>query len=806
MMMASNAAGSNYSAVMPWQTNDYKELEGAINQLANISDQINRRWAQKWFENFQFVLGNQDLRWSRQWDFAFDSDTLGQQAGISRRQQTNYSRVVLESLSGHIYNQLPELYFEQKYESSSRGARLAHLMEALKNAYDVRMSMHESFDMASVTYVLYSKCYACISWDKNQGGMFKRAKQAPTKVPKMITTQSIDPNSGENITVPIPALGADGKPIMIDSWEDVIGDDGKPIQETFRFGDVNVEMLTPFEIRMDPNAKCFSKIKWIQRIRVMDYDEFRQEYGNQEGIIKERFDKVQGGTIYSPAQSLAIRHFLRTTFSAPPSLDYGGRSTTSPMALLKNKIFVVEHYDRPTEGHDKNPTPWLKEGRRTVLANGYIVLVSTPQYRTNKQDGWHPIVEAKWMPISPSIESSGPFSDIVAKNREVNLTDTLMTMATSRQSGSMMLINNASGLDRSKITGEPGEVHEVSGDPSRAASYVADKNPIPAHVTEYRQILKDDIYELSGAKESLRGDASQRATSGYMAKLEEERERKRLSRASNNFESFIVGVYEKQFACIQQNAIKMDESVVSMIKRSTDGQVSESDIVAFLNGPIDFGVDIGMTAGSMRTKSKATMQANAMEVMSLQAVQQRLVTDPLILDEFLDFMEVDVFRDMNSAHKDRARKENTEWMEFNKIKDPMQAQLAAADMPVVIWDDDDNIHLREHKMDFVKNFDNYKRNVNVMHIYHIHCATHEQQLKAKQQQQDPSLVQAAGQMEAGATAAAQAKELMNQQPGGLASTVQTFKQAKLAEEMAAMKGQAQMASTEIGKPPQDMGA
>lgn len=801
--MGSRISGSNYSSVMPWQTNDFRELEGSINQLANIVDQINRRWAQKWFENFQFVLGNQDLRWSRQWDFAFDADTLGQQAGMSKRQQTNYSRVVLESLSGHIYNQLPELYFDQKYESSSRGARLAHLLEAMKNAYDERMCLHEAFDMASVTFVLYSKTYACITWDKNQGGMFKRTKQAPTKVPKMTTTQSIDPITGENMIVPMPMMAADGKPVMIDAWEDVIGEDGKPVQETFKFGDANVEMLTPFEVRMDPNAKTFSKAKWIQRIRVMDYDDFMSEYSIQEGVIKDKIDKVQGGTIYSPAQSLAIRHFIRTTFSAPPSLDYGGRSTTSPMSLLKNKVFVVEHYDRPTEGHYKNPTPWLKEGRRTVLANGYLVLVSTPQYRTNKQDGWHPFVEAKWMPIPPSVEASGPFSDVVAKNREVNLTDTLMTMATSRQSGSMMLINNASGLDRSKITGEPGEIHEVAGDPSRAASYVADKNPIPAHVTNYRQILTDDIWLISGAKDSLRGEAGANATSGYMLKLEEERERKRLTRAGNNFEKFISSTYEKLYACIQQNAIKFDESVVAMIKRSTDGAVTDSDVVAFLNGPIDFGVDIGVSAGSMRTKSKATEQANAMEVMALPAAQQKVAADPLLFDEFLDFMDVKILRDISSIHKDRSRKENTEFMEFAKIRNPQMMQQAIADMPVVIWDDDDMIHLREHKADFIKNFDAYKRNPTIMSIYHQHCALHEQNLKAKQQMQDPSVAQQAAGMEQRAEQTAMAKQQMNSQPMGLAQAVQTFRDQKAAEQVAAMQGQGQMATTELGKAPQE---
>jgi len=763
--------------IQPWQTNDFRELQSSINSLTNNADFANRRWAQKWFETFQFILGNQSLRWSKNYDFAVDSDNIAQDYSHDRRSQSNYSRVAVESLASMVYSQLPELYFNAKYDDSAATQRLTRLFEGLKTCYDERLQLHDEFDFASVAYVMYSLVYSKVSWNSVAGSRVRRPKQSVTQKPRMTSVIEIDPITGERRSVPVPLTNAEGEPVMMEAYEDMIGEDGNPIYEAVTTGDTVIDMLTPFEVLPDFAAKTFAKMKWIQQVRVMDYDDFMQEYYSQPGAITEVMDRIQGGMISGPAQNTATRHLMRTLYSSPPTMDSQGRSFASPYSFFKNKVFVVEHYDRPTEGHPLRPTPWLAEGRRVVMANGYLCAVSTPQYRTNKLDGWHPFCQARWMPLAQVGQSSGPMADSIQKNREINLTDSLVSHAVQRDSASILLVNETLGLDKSKLTGEPGQVHYVSGDPSSAASYLRNGQPLPALVTQYRQQQKDDLYEISGAMESLRGQSSPGATSGYQARLYEERERKRMTKATNNWENFIANTYMKAFSCIQQNAVLMDPNVVSRIQRSTEGQVSTDDVLAFINGPMDFGVDVTVKAGSMRTKSVASKQADIAEAMSNPAVSQRVMEDPAMLDAYLDAMEIDTFRDMSSIHRERAKKENM-WF-FDALRmGAAQLQSLMGSAPAVLEQDDDMQHYMEHVKEFIKNQDRYQRNPALFAAMLEHMENHKTCAAVKADKQHPLMMRVFPRLFAQTAGVAQGADLKN---APLREIVDMFRTQKLKE-------------------------
>lgn len=794
----SDAAALRYMhSVMPWTTNDLMKLENAIQGLALQADYINRRWSQKWFENFQFVLGNHYLKWSRQFDFAIDTDFLRSTTDSQKRSQTNISRTVLESLAAMIYTQLGDVDCNAKYDSSSRGLRLARVIESLVETYNERLNLHEELDAASVIYVMFNKVYAAITFNKTKGSTFKRPKQQLVKVPKMTTMLSQDPLTGEQAVVPKPMFDQSGQPIMMESWENVLGPDGQPILEYVKTGDSDIEIHTPMEVASDPMSKTFSKSQWVERYRVMDYDLAMAEYGDDPGAIAEAIDKVAPGAVAAPIRNMAIRHFLRTVFAIPPVLDFSGQLNLTSLFMLRNKVFVVEHYDRPSEGHRKNPTPWLSQGRRSILINGRLCVVSTPQYRVNNDLGWHPLVEAKWLPLAPSIQSSGPMSDTVQKNRELNMTDSLISLALQRQAGSTLLVNENSGIDKNKWSGEPGQTFYTSGDPNSAVAYASDKNPLPALVKEYRQMVKDDVYEVSGAQDSIRGDRSIGATSGYQAELYEEREKKRTSKASNNWESFVKNIYEKLVSCTQQNVSKLDDSVVSRMIRSTDGEVTISDIYAFLNGPIDFGVDITLKHDSMSTKSKASQIMLIQESMQNPAVAQRLMTDSSVVDAYLDFLGVEVLRDISANHRDRARKENSIFLDACGYSQPQLLQQSMSqELPVVIWQDDDQAHILEHARDFVKNYDKYKRNPIAMRLFMSHQTWHEQNLKAKQDQQSPLIASTYDQIEARA-------EMQSAQPPNVLAEIKNLAEQKMikVKEMQ-MAAAAAPGTTRSAPPPQ----
>ena len=404
------------------------------------------------------------------------------------------------------------------------------------------------------------------------------------------------------------------------------------------------------------------------------------------------------------------------------------------------------------------------------------------------------------MPLAQVGQSSGPMNDSIQKNREINLTDSLVSHAVQRDSASILLVNETLGLDKNKLTGEPGQTHYVSGDPSSAASYLRNSQPLPAMVTQYRQQQKEDLYEISGAMESMRGEKSPGATSGYQARLYEERERKRMTKATNNWENFIANTYSKMFACLQQNAVIMDPNVISRIQRSSESQVSVNDVLAFLNGPMDYGVDVTVKAGSMRTKSVASKQADIAEAMANPAVAQRVMQDPAMLDAYLDAMEIDTFRDVSSVHRERAKTENMWFYDALKMG-PEQLMQSLGEAPVVIEQDDDMVHYMEHVRDFVKNFDKYQKNPALLTAITFHMENHKTNAAVKNDQQHPLMMRAFPMLFAQTTGVAQGADLKN---APLREIVDMFRMQKLQEsEAATLAAQAggQDQSTPVDKSP-----
>lgn len=773
--------GTSATSLMPWNTNDVRELEAAINNLSNIADYVNRRWSQKWFETFQFVIGNQNLKWSKTYDFAVDSDNLTQDFSSARRSQTNLTRTIVESLSSMLYNQLPELYFESRYDNSSHAYRLAKVLEGLKKCYDERLQLHDEFDFGSVIYSIYSMLYSKVSYKKGAGSKLKTPKQRVVQKPRMTTAIETDPQTGEQIMVPVPTFDEAGNIVMMDVYENVTDEVGNTVYDERMTGDVCVDMLTPFEVSADHTAKTFSKIKWIQQARVMDYDEFMEEFYDQPGAIHEILDRVQGGVISGPSQNIAMRHMLRTLYSSPPTMDSAGRSFASPFNFFKNKVFVIEHYDRPSEGHPLRPTPWLKEGRRSVMVNGYLGLMSTPQYRMNTTSGWHPFNQCRWMPLAQVGQSSGPLTDSAQKNRELNMTDSMMSHAIQRDSASVLLVNETSSLDKNKITGEPGQTHYVTGDPSTAAAYLRNGQPLPPLVNLFRETQKQDMFELSGALEATRGERSTGATSGFQARLYEERERKRVSKATNNWEGFLAATYMKMFSCFQQNVTIMDPNVISRVQRATQNQATASDVLNFLNGPLDFGIDATVRAGSTRTKSQAAKQQDIQEAMNNPAVAQRVMQDPAMLDAYLEQMGIEAFRDVSSVHRERARKENM-WFYDALNWGPEQIMANIGTAPTAIGQDDDLQHYQQHMRDFVENFDRYQKNPTLLKMFDFHMEQHKANAKVKAGEQHPLIMRVFSQMFDMATATAEATNLKD---APLREIVGAFNTQKLAEQEAA---------------------
>lgn len=700
MSQAMNATKARlYAPNQPWNRYTPEELGPSILEFCQDHEPFFRRWAEVFYENFQYLYGNHNIRWSRQYGFAVDYDFLRRDGPFQMRAQTNLARVITESLASFIFGILPEWEVDAMDDSALKGKRYKKICQKLLDAYMERLLMEKEFKAAAMIFTLFGQ-FACeVGWDALAGQLMEIPKYQKVMKPSFSNYMAQNPLiPGGLIEVPTPIVGLDGQAKMEETWEAVTDQMGRQIIDKMFTGDVAVKMMTPFEYSREIGTYASHRTRYWQTYKLMDYDEFIMKYKEVPGQTKY-FNQIRPVYANASLYSMATRFFMRCQFTSPPSIgdNFHRNQSVFKSSLFKYKVFVIEHWDKP------DPERW-PNGRRVVVANGDCTHITEPSYNTNKADGWHPFAEAQWMVAPPSSIAMGPVNDVIKKNRELDIKDSLIATAVRRNMGSTLLIKNGMGLDPQQITGEPGKYHEVND--VNGARWLHDDMPIPPVISRLREMDKEDVYETSGAADALRGEPSTGATSGYQEKIREEREEKRLMPARRAFESAVETIGEKIIACLRANAIKLNDSVMGFLKRSGAGEFTTQDVIAFMSSPIDYGIDIKVVKSSMTVKSQATHQATLIELSNVPAVAQRLGQDAKVLDTFLKQFGAEDLRDQSSSHRDRAQRENEVFLDMIRLG----PNTEGIQTPVVIQEDDDDIHMAEHDDFYVQNFEEIRNN------------------------------------------------------------------------------------------------
>jgi hypothetical protein len=491
-----------YAPELPWNSFSPEKLGPVVMNFVNDHEPFFRRWAEVWYENFQFLFGNHNLRWSRKYGFAVDYDFLraNNNNSTAMRANTNLARVIVEALSSFCYGNVPDWEAQAMDDSSIKGKRFQKIAEKILECYNQRLLMHTELKAASVVYALFGQVGYEVEWDRMAGQLLEVPRYKKTMAPVYSTYMAANPVTGGLIEVPTQMVNEQGAPLNEATWEPVRDGSGRQIIDKMFAGDVAVNVLTPFEYRRELGKYGMHKTRYVQRFKLMDYDEYLDKYKNINGKTN-RFNNIR--PVYSDpvVYNMAIRHFMRLQFTTPPTAEDGFRRMQNVFksSLFRYKVFVVEHWDKP------HPEKW-PNGRRLVIANGECVAITEPDYTTNKMDGWHPLVESQWLTAAPNSIAAGPTNDVIRKNKELNVKDSLMATAVRRNMGSELLVKAGSGYDPQKKTGEPGNIQEVND--VNGARWLHDDMPIPPVMSRLREMDKEDVYETSGAMDALRGAPS----------------------------------------------------------------------------------------------------------------------------------------------------------------------------------------------------------------------------------------------------------------------------------------------------------
>ncbi len=746
-----------YAPDLPWNTMKVDEVGRAIMNHVQDHEAYFRHWAQIWYENFQFLFGNHNIRWSRKNGYAVDYDTVREAMNTNSafmRASTNLARPGVEGLVSLIYSNMPDWETESAEKSSIKGKRWARICQKLLDCLMERLTMDVEFGIAAFYYVMFGQFAWRADWNWGAGQLLEIPRMRKITAEVMSTYMAPNQYTGGLLESPTKLVDLNGQPISEDRWENVVDEMGRQIIDKVLAGAPRVDTLSPFEYTRALGSPGMHKTNYVRQFRLMDYDQFIDEYKDLPGATKF-FRQVR--PIYADAAiyEFAVKQFMRMQFTTPPSVAQDRQQSLFKSSLFRYKVVVCEHFDAP------HARKW-KMGRHVVVVNGDATHITSPSYQVDgRMDGWHPYVEAQWLNAAPSSVAPGPMTDGMRKNREMNVKDSLIATAIRRNMGSQLLVKTGSGIDIDRLTGEPGMSHEVS-DPY-GARWLHDDMPIPPVLTRLRELDKEDYWESTGAGDALRGQPSTGASSGYQEKQREEREEKRLAPARKGFERAVGLLGSKLISCVRTNVIKLDDHTMGYLMRSAAGGFSTQDVVSFLSAPLTVGVDIKVKKRSMALTSKATQQALLAELASGPA-SQRLQSSAKVLDKYLDAFDADELRDGSSKHRDRAQRENEAFLDFLRLGPDAEGVM----WPVVMFEDDDAIHQEEHTEFVLEYAEELMTNEWLM----LRFLTHQEQHRLQEQEKAATLMPGT---------ALQTGNMMAQAAAQPAPTVQAIQQRTMME-------------------------
>ncbi len=719
----------------PWNQTDPAILGPCITQFIEGHEPYFRKWAENWYMTMQYVFGQHNFRWSRKNGFAVDFAWLREKRSPSSyvRAYTNIARIAIESLTAGLYSNIPDWEVEAIDDSATSGRRQKKIVGRLLDGLFRTLQCDKDAGAAAFVFGMFGQMAFESGWNPMSGRVIEQPRYLKSQRSPITSWMAQNPMvPGSFIESPTAALDATGRPYLEDSWDIARDAQGREIIDRIFTGNPQLNVLTPFEYRRAVGSGGMHKTRYTQIFRLLDYDKWLDIYG-QVGGKTQFFNDVQPVYAMAPVYQFALRFYMRMMYVTPPAGEEMGTRWGSTMSGgLKHKVLVVEHFDEP------HPLKW-PEGRRVICANGACTNVVKPDYNTMKLDGWHPLSEAQWMNSYPSSIASGPMQDLVKKNQELNVMDSFIATAMRRSLGGQYLVKIGSGIDPNRLTGEPGLAHEVT-DPY-GIRILHDELAIPPVVSAIREMQKQDAYDQSGALEAQRGEADQ-GTSGYQTKLFEEREEKRLSPARKAFRVAVAGAGEKLIYALHKNVIKLDDALMGYLIANAAGEFSPKDVISFLSKPLNIGTQISIVDDSMVYKSSASVKADLQAMAQNPAVQQRLATNAKTLDQFLKAFGMDQLRDGSKPHRERAERENETFLDMMRLG----PDLEGITRPIVIYEDDDDIHEDEHT-DFIVNYwDSVRNNQAFLMEFYIHLEHHRLQKEEKAAKLLSGAAQLTGQM------------------------------------------------------------
>lgn len=561
---------------------------------------------------------------------------------------TNYIYDSYQTLKGYLLKNKPRITVTpntQTYEDKT-AAMIAELVSETNWA---RLNEDANYENAASVLISYGTVFKKSYWDNSFA--------SSVKVPRMIDQPVIDPVTGQSTgqTSKVPAID----PLT-----------GAPIFDRLPLGDLNTKVIEPWCISLDPLAMDLHEARWIMEASIRPLSWIKENFERDDPGFTNRVDEVKEEKTLP--NSMRRMYQLKTTSGVKGFNGLASSSSGGSSEMIENAAVVKEYYERPSE---KFPM-----GRTIVVANG-VPLYGGPTFEDGEEQGdWHPYSECRWERVPGRFWGKSPLDDATEVQKHINSIDSIIILTRKTQAIPQRL--EVEGMIvNGQWTGQPGQRVKYRPGPNGEKPEIIPASGVDSQVWQERKQKVDDLKQITGAVDILKGDRPPGVTAASALALLFEVGTGKLFPVLDRWKNFTESDQKKQLKIVSKKYREPRPEFINMLV-SKNSELTPELIRSFVGADLHDNCNVVIEASSSIPKLKAAEHALLLELQQTGALN---LNDPQNRQEFLSRLGITGFDGEYNKDANRAKLEN---MQLNAIAQHPEKK------PVVMPFDNHDIHLQ----------------------------------------------------------------------------------------------------------------
>lgn len=410
------------------------------------------------------------------------------------------------------------------------------------------------------------------------------------------------PNCGENQLLPhrqqqmlggTPAYDLVREPVMDPT-------SGTPLIHRYYLGEIQSEVITPFEFYADPRAQTLREAEWCGHMTYRELEWVDRNFPEMAPFVGEE-SRVRATGVYQAA-------LLQMVGQSIPGMQVNA-------GLLRGGCLV--------KCYEEMPSQTFPDGLAIITA-GQVLLYAGPL----PIDGELSYALTTYSPVLGRLWGTTPIEMCVPLQRRLNGIDCQIIINRKTILNPWILAPKGSGLKPGQVALRPAAVVEYNHMNVGAAPQIVPGTPLPAQIMEERNQILEAIETICATQDVLRGDVPPGVKSGIaLSFLGEQAETTHMPRA-RRWESFKAERGRKRLLLAQK--YYREPRMVKIL-----GQGSGWQVRALQGADLRNNTDVVVESGSSLPRSR-TAQIQLIFDALQQGLLGQLPLDPATRQKILE--------------------------------------------------------------------------------------------------------------------------------------------------------------------------